>query len=151
MEFLEQFTKMMRVIHRIALPRNIFDTESVITPLQLEASLYLRMHPKSTVSALGGYLQLSSSAIAQLTDRLAKSGFIKRENNPRDRRSVILSLTPRGEQVFSRLHKARIEKMEELIALLPEKDVKELGRIFKNLHQNLEGRGKQGRKNEQRF
>lgn len=87
MHHLEQFMKTMRIIHRV-LPTNIFDAEGGIPPLQLEALLYLHMHPNSTVSALGKYLQLSSSATAQLTDRLAKADFIKRENNPRDRRSA---------------------------------------------------------------
>jgi DNA-binding MarR family transcriptional regulator len=132
-KFLEQFMKMMRVLHRTVLPRNTVDTESGITPLQLEALLYLHMHPKSTVSALGEYLQLSSSAIAQLTNRLAKAGFLKRAPNPRDRRSVTLSLTPKGERVFSQFHKVHMEKMKELMTLLPKKDMKELIRIFKNL------------------
>lgn len=138
-KFIEQFMKAMRVIHRTALPKSISDAESALTPLQLEALMYVRLHPKSTVSALGKYLELSSSAIAQLTDRLAEAGCIKREDNLRDRRSVLLSLTPKGDRVFSRVHKAHMEKMHELIALMPAKDLKELTRIFKNLHQNLDG------------
>ncbi len=132
-EFLEQFMKMMRVLHRTALPRHFVDSKSAITPLQLEALLYVHTHPKSTVSVLGAYLQLSSSAIAQLTDRLAKASLLNRTPNPRDRRSVMLSLTPKGTRVFSRLHKAHSEHMKELMSLLPEKDIKELMRIFKNL------------------
>ena len=132
-EFLEQFMKIMRVLHRTALPRNIIDSKSAITPLQLEALLYLHTHPKSTVSTLGKYLQLSSSAIAQLTDRLAKAGLLRRTPNPRDRRSVVLSLTPKGERAFSQFHKVHMEKMKELMTLMPEKDMKELIRIFKNL------------------
>ncbi len=136
MHHIEQFMKTMRIIHR-ALPKNIFDTESDITPLQLEALLYLHTHPKSTVSALGKYLQLSSSGTAQFTDRLVRAGFIKRENNPQDRRSVILSLTPKGNKVFSQLHKVHMEKMKELVTLMPEKDIKELSRIFENFHKKL--------------
>jgi DNA-binding MarR family transcriptional regulator len=136
MHHIEQFMKTMRMIHRV-LPKSIFNTESGITPLQLEALLYLHMHSKSTVSALGKHLQLSSSATAQLTDRLVKAGFIKRENNSQDRRSVILSLTLKGNRVFSQLHKVHMGKRKELFALMPEKDVEELTRIFESLHQKL--------------
>jgi DNA-binding MarR family transcriptional regulator len=132
-EFLEQFIKMMRVLHKTALPRHVINAKSTLTPLQLEALLYLHMHPKSTVSALGEYLQLSSSAIAQLTDRLAKASLLKRTPNPHDRRSVILSLTSKGERMFSRLHTAHREHMKKLMTHMPEKDLKELIRIFKNL------------------
>jgi DNA-binding MarR family transcriptional regulator len=132
----------MRRIQNLALPRSVFDSKVVATPLQLEALLFLRMHPKSSVSALGDYLQLSSSAIAQLTDRLAKSNFIKRERNPADRRTVLLTLTAQGDKIFVRLHKVHMEKIKELVSLLPEQDMKDLIRIFTNLLQKLEGRKK---------
>lgn len=130
MHNIEQFMKIMRMIHRTALPKNILEMDGAITPLQLEALLYLRRYSRSTVSALGKYLQLSSSATAQLTDRLAKTTFIKRENNPHDHRSVTLLLTPKGGRIFPKLHKVHIEKMKGLLALMPKKDVKELTRIF---------------------
>jgi len=129
--------QIMRDIHRIALPKEIFDTESDVTPLQLEALFYLHIHPRSKVGAVGKHLDLSSSAIAQLTDRLAKSGYIKRENNPRDRRSVMLLLTQKGHRVFARLHEARMAKMRKLLGFIPEKDFKAFVRIFKKFHQNM--------------
>lgn len=136
MNRIQEFMKTISIIHR-ALPKSIFNTESGVTPLQLEALLYLHLHPKSKVSALGKYLRLSSSATAQLTDRLAKSGFIKRENNPQDRRSVILLLTPKGNKTFSQLHTLHAKKMKKLAALISEKDVKELTRIFGNFQEKL--------------
>lgn len=132
----------MRAIHKFASPRSVIDTQDIVTPLQLDALMYLSMHPKSPVGAIGDYLELSSSAIAQLTDRLRRSGFIKRESNPADRRTVLLSLTPKGEKVFSHLHQARLEKAKELLAVLSENDIKDLMRVFKKIHQTLEGREK---------
>ena len=141
-KFLEQFMQIMRRVQSHALPRSIFDSKVVATPLQLEALLFLRMHPKSPVSTLGDYLQLSSSAIAQLTDRLTKSDFIKRERSPADRRKVLLTLTAQGDKIFVRLHKVHMEKINELVSFLPEQDMKDLIRIFTNLLSKLEGREK---------
>lgn len=140
---IQQFIQVMHKVHKIVGPKSIFDLESAVTPLQADALLYLRRHPKSTVGAVGKYLQLSSSAITQLTDRLEKSGFIKRENSPRDRRITILSLTREGKQVFTRLHNARMKKMKALIGAMPEKDAKELIRIYSNFLEKIEGRNKE--------
>ena len=134
---IEQFMQIMRDIHRIVLPKELFDTESDVTPLQLEVLFYLHIHPRSKVGAVGKHLNLSSSAIAQLTDRLAKSGYIEREDNPRDRRSVMLLLTQKGNRVFSQLHETRIRKIRKVLGSIPEKDFKEFVRIFKNFHQNM--------------
>lgn len=144
---LEEFMKTMRMIHK-TLPKNIFNTDGEFTPLQLEALLFLHMNPKSTVSTLGKYLQLSSSAAAQFTDRLVKTGLLKREDNPQDRRSVLLSLTPKGDLVFSQMHRIHMGKIEEIISLMPEKDVKELHRIFSDFFEKIEARKgeKQGSK-----
>jgi DNA-binding MarR family transcriptional regulator len=42
------------------------------------------------------YLDLSSGAMTNLVDRLVESGHLDRRRNPDDRRSVIVSRTPRG-------------------------------------------------------
>lgn len=139
---IEEFMQVMREFHKLILPKNISDTENSLTPLQLEALLYLRIHPKSIVSTLGKYLQLSSSATAQLTDRLAKVGFIKREDDLQDRRAVLLSLTPKGDRVSARVHKAHMEKIKGLLASIPEKNINELTQIFKKFHQEFEGKKK---------
>ena len=45
------------------------------------------------------YLHLSSGAMTNLVDRLVDSGYLDRRPNPGDRRSVIVSRTPRGVEV----------------------------------------------------
>jgi DNA-binding MarR family transcriptional regulator len=45
------------------------------------------------------YLDLSSGAMTNLVDRLVDAGYLDRRRNPDDRRSVIVSRTPRGVEV----------------------------------------------------
>ena len=111
---------------------------SMVTHLQADAMLYLQKHPNSTVSSLGKHLQLSSSAITQLVERLEKSGFIKREDSPDDRRIIVLSLTTKGDHVISHFHGERMKHMKKIVSLLPKKDAKELIRISSNLFDKME-------------
>ncbi len=45
----------------------------------------------STAGALAAHTGLTTGAITGVVDRLARAGFVRREPNPRDRRSVIIS------------------------------------------------------------
>ena len=138
---LEQFMQTVRRIHALLESRGVFDASGVVTPLQLDALLYLRGHSKPTAGSLGKYLQLSSSAVSQLINRLAKSGFIKREDSWQDRRAVLLSITPKGDRIFAKMYKTHLEKTKQLVSLVPEEDVKELIRIYSNFLQKIESQG----------
>lgn len=137
---IEQLFDMTDRFHKIAKLKGAIDAENIITSLQIDALLYLHKHPKSTVNLLGKYLSLSSSAVAQLTDRLAKSGFVTRIDDPADRRIVRLFLTPDGEQVFRRFYKVKIDKVKKVAPFLTNKDLDDLTRIYLKIFRNLEGR-----------
>jgi len=120
--------------------KNALDTESIATPLQIDALIYLRKHPKSTVSSLGKYLNLSSSAVAQLTDRLVVSGFIARKDDPHDRRIVRLILTEKGKQIFEDIYKEKINKVKMLAPFVSDKDLNDLTRIYSKIFKKIQGR-----------
>lgn len=49
-----------------------------------------------TMSEIGQLMGLDNSTITGLADRLEKAGFLKRNSNPNDRRSLHLMITPQG-------------------------------------------------------
>ncbi len=109
-----------------------------ITPLQLSALRFLYKNPKSTVGLLGEHLYLSSSAVAQLTDRLASAEYIKRENDPKDRRVVLLSLTESGKGMLSKIQHYKRKRMKEVLQYMSEKDLEKMVHILSNLLKNIE-------------
>ncbi len=133
-----QFFNTMRRVHKVAGLESIDVKHSVATPLQVDALLHLNEHAKSTASELGNHLQLSSSATTQLINRLEESDFVVRENSPDDRRLTVLAITSKGEDAFAKMHSSRMSKLKSIISLMPEKDVKELIRIFSNLLEKIE-------------
>jgi DNA-binding MarR family transcriptional regulator len=58
--------------------------------------VYLESGTEHTVRGLASDLNVSKPAITRALDRLAEHDFTKREDDPKDRRSVIVRRTPKG-------------------------------------------------------
>ena len=83
------------------------------------------------MNQLSRFLMVSGGNVTGLTDQLLGEGLISRTDDVNDRRSYIVSLTPRGRQYFSRLATAHegwlLEMMGDLPAALKESLYKNLG------------------------
>lgn len=53
------------------------------------------------VSYLADALEVKPSAITVMVDRLVQSGYVQRRHDEQDRRSVLLSVTDKGAEVFA--------------------------------------------------
>jgi DNA-binding MarR family transcriptional regulator len=61
----------------------------------------LERHPDGLrMSALSRYLMVTGGNVTGLTDQLVADGYVERETDPQDRRSLIVRLTPRGREEF---------------------------------------------------
>ncbi len=69
---------------------------------------------RATVSELAEFLQERHHSVVGLIDRAELSGLVRRESDPRDRRVVNVSLTPRGRSILRRL---TVEHQDELYRL----------------------------------
>lgn len=65
---------------------------------------------------LAAALRLQKSTVSRLIDQLEADGVVKREMNPADRRSVLVSLTALGSKRAGRLDDARRELFSRLLA-----------------------------------
>lgn len=64
---------------------------------------------------LGEKMNIKGSSVVKLVDRLQKEGYVKREKNLKDRRSVNLILTEEGREFIEKLMPEG-EKMSKLIS-----------------------------------
>ncbi len=67
---------------------------------ELNALIYVEYERHITPKALAHNLSLSTGSVTALVDRMVDSGLVMRNPHPNDRRSVLLSLTPKGSQVI---------------------------------------------------
>jgi DNA-binding MarR family transcriptional regulator len=88
-----------------------------ISPQQHQLLLALKGIPENmqpTVSEIARRLHIRQHSAVELTNRLTKSGLIRKRQDREDRRKVLLEVTARGETVLRKLsltHRAQLESV----------------------------------------
>ncbi|MEM6834023.1 MAG: MarR family winged helix-turn-helix transcriptional regulator [Pseudomonadota bacterium] len=78
------------------------------------------------MSDLSKSLMVSSGNVTSVVDRLIEDGFVSRTTAANDRRSIIVSLTPKGQKEFSRMAKAHEEWFDTLFSDLTDYEIERL-------------------------
>jgi DNA-binding MarR family transcriptional regulator len=68
--------------------------------------------------ALMDSMMITSGTVTNRIDQLEKAGFVSREVNPEDRRSMIVALTPQGLMLIDEAVTAHVENQHRLVAHL---------------------------------
>lgn len=92
-----------------------------ITYPQYLVMLVLWEHQEQTVNKIGERLLLESNTLTPLLKRLEKKGFIYRKRSETDERTVVVSLTKKGEQL--KLKAAKVP--EKIMGSFKDKTVSE--------------------------
>src|SRR4051812_39996052 len=96
---------------------------------QLKVCLTLYRHSRS-MSEIGRELNLSPSAVTQISDRLERRGLIERVFQDEDRRVRKLRLTRKGQQLIRRREQQQLVRIETALHGLTED---EIGRVLAGL------------------
>lgn len=94
-----------------------------LTPQQHQALLAIKgqsSDERTTIGKLAEWLQLEHHTVVELVDRMVAAGLVCREANPRDRREVLVSLTPRGEDILGQLSTVTRNELRRLAPALRE-------------------------------
>ncbi len=83
-----------------------------------------------TPTQLSSRLLFSSSSLAKLVKRLEKLDYLTRVSNPDDKRSTLVQLTKKGEEILLLASEDLKNVDEESFNALDEKDLAELKRIL---------------------
>ena len=101
------------------------------------AVLELLLHKGETpVNAIGKKVMLTSGSITPAVDRLEKRGFVKRKNDPKDRRIRLVLLTASGRKVIGKAFSEHEKVMESAAASLSQSDRTALLRLLKKFRKS---------------
>lgn len=101
-----------------------------ITSVQYAALEVLHRTPGVNQRQLGDELDVDRSTIADLVARMVRNELIERSNDPVDKRSYVLFLTPVGKKQLSTL-RPRVEEVERILtAKLSSLETQELRRLL---------------------
>ena len=93
----------------------------------------LQLYGPSTPSQLGTWTRLSSGGVTVALDRLEKGGYVRREANPADRRSLLITLVPTRLRKIAAMYQGIEKETRRLLATLPQSDLEAVVRFFETL------------------
>lgn len=85
--------------------------------------ILMNLHHRQTcsVSNISDQMEITAAAASQLVDKLVQNGFLMRAEDPKDRRSKVLTLSPKGRNLIENGIQARLGWVDELVTgLTPE-------------------------------
>jgi MarR family transcriptional regulator, organic hydroperoxide resistance regulator len=90
----------------------------------------LQLYGPSTPTRLGAMTGLSSGGVTVALDRLEKAGYIRRQPNPNDRRSLLVNLIPTRLRKLYSLYAGIEAETRRALATLPAADLRATLRFF---------------------
>jgi DNA-binding MarR family transcriptional regulator len=130
----EQVAHLLRRAHQRA--SALFLTvlgEAQLTPTQFFAMARLHEMGKLSQNRLGRLAAMDPATIQGVIRRLHERGFIERLADPTDRRRMVLSLSPLGQQTVVRLLADANRVGDEILAPLPAEEKSVFFRLLKKL------------------
>ncbi|MGZ4518328.1 MAG: MarR family winged helix-turn-helix transcriptional regulator [Mycobacteriaceae bacterium] len=86
-----------------------------------------------TAGELADSAMVTSGAITNRLDRLVDKGLITRDTNPRNRRTIRVALTHRGQEVIDAALRDHVANEEHLLAAIPSQQRKQLEELLRVL------------------
>jgi DNA-binding MarR family transcriptional regulator len=83
---------------------------------------------------------LSSGGLTKILHRLEKAGMIKRHSNPKDKRSQLIRLAPKGKRVVEATMKDMARLEGEILAGFKDADVRALTGLLEQLGRGLDAK-----------
>jgi DNA-binding MarR family transcriptional regulator len=102
----------------------LFLTRTSVCVSRTEVGVLRKLHDgPRRITELAAEERVTQPAITLLVNRLEERGWVKRIPDPSDRRAVLVSLTPQGEEVFERLRAEYRALLHEEMASLEDSEV----------------------------
>ena len=109
-----------------------------LTMTDVQVISVLQLYGPSTPTRLGAATGLSSGGVTVALDRLEKAGYIRRQPNPSDRRSLVIALVPSALAKLAKFFEGANAGARKALATLPERDLDAVIRFFEAMREHRE-------------
>jgi len=86
-----------------------------LTVAQVKVLLVLLWRDSLTVSEVAEQLGVGQPTASYLVDRLVQAGWVRRQENPANRRYTFVQLTEQGRSMIERLRQGRVEQLQNAL------------------------------------
>ena len=94
-----------------------------VTMAQMRVLMLLSAVGETRMSDLAHQLGISPSTLSSLVDRLVETHFVSRRDDARDRRSVLVSLAPAGNELLAQFNELGAGALRSLLEQIDAKDI----------------------------
>lgn len=114
-----------------------------LTPARVAVISILHRHPdrKLTVGEIATGLHVSSTNISRRLDGLERTGWVRRERNPDDGRSIYIALTEQGRERADAVLPGIYRGMNDAWSIFSESEKRELLRLLNRMLERTRSRG----------
>lgn len=102
--------------------RSLSDVEETVTVAQFRVLVVLATHGHTTLVQLATRLGVNASTAQRQVDRLVREGLVDRQENPDDRREVVIAVTGQGAALVDAVTAHRREAIGRIVQHLPDSD-----------------------------
>jgi len=107
-----------RFLHRYSAASAYLDSKSLahaLTAAQVNMLVAIRDHDGTTIKKLAKTLDVSAPSASAMVDRLVEVGVVTREQNPKDRREVVVRVSPQAAQLADKIEEQILQGIVEMI------------------------------------
>jgi DNA-binding MarR family transcriptional regulator len=126
-----------RLIRRRLAMATLADTDVDIKLLHFEIMKVLKEEGTLHPARIGEMLLIAKAQMTHLIDKLEKLGFVNREMDASDRRTINITLTDKGSKVLEEQDNLVINALRENVAALTEAELETLSSSLRNLRDIL--------------
>ncbi len=139
MEYKEILINIRKILRSLNLESKKIQKEYGVSIPQLMCLDYLGEKEtfRSTQGNIARYLNLNSSTMSGIIDRLEIKGFVARLPNPDDKRTVYISLTSKGAKLLDASPQLLHHQLSKRLEKLPENKIREINDALIILVQSL--------------
>ena len=121
------------LIETISALRSPVFPDSHLSMSQMKVLLLLAVRGERRMSDLAAQLGISLSTLSSLVERLVEADLAQRSEDIRDRRIVLVSLTPAGRALLDRFQELGADQLRELLAQLDAAELETVNRAIEAL------------------
>jgi DNA-binding MarR family transcriptional regulator len=126
-----------RLIRRKLMTMTLAEPDSNLKLLHIEIMQVLKKEGTMHVAEIGEKLLIAKAQMTHLIDKLVELRFVERETGSADRRTMNISLTPKGRKFTEEQDTLILNAMRDNMSALTEKELETLSGSLLNLRDTL--------------
>ncbi|MEC7941059.1 MAG: MarR family winged helix-turn-helix transcriptional regulator [Pseudomonadota bacterium] len=133
-----------RLVHSLKrqISEQIESLDSEIAPMNIRVMKIITKKSPCTAIDIAHFLNRDKAQVTRLVNALINQELVKKSPNPEDKRSQLLVLTSKGEEIMTKVSNIDREMLQRMTKGMNEDDLEQFSQIASKMAQNLENNPK---------